>query len=227
MKISEKGAQLIADFEGFRAHPYRDAVGVWTIGYGSTKGVGPNTNPVTRTQALKRMMDEVDATYGAAVDKLNTSARLSLNQNQFDALTSFVYNVGPGGIGPDTTVGKRLRAHDFDGAADALLMWNKAGGRVLAGLTRRRSAERALFLSKPTEGLEGYTDSEKRWIREYDRLLHENRDVDRRRVLRRVMKEQRQRIWRAAQSKAKGGDGQGWEHMNRRARYKSLKARSD
>jgi lysozyme len=142
MKLSHNGAKLIEAFEGFRANPYRDSVGVWTIGYGSTKNVGPHTPPVTRTEAEARMMREVDVTYGAAVNGL----KLPLNQNQFDALVSFVYNVGPGGVSPTTTVGKRLRAHDWHGAADALLAWDKAGGRPLAGLTRRRHAERDLFL---------------------------------------------------------------------------------
>lgn len=87
-------------------------------------------------------MREVDATYGAAVNAL----RLPLNQNQFDALVSFVYNVGPGGVAPSTQVGKHLRAHDWKAAADALLAWDKAGGHALPGLTRRRQAERALFL---------------------------------------------------------------------------------
>lgn len=142
MKLSRNGARLIESFEGFSSRAYRDPIGIWTIGFGSTAGVGPNTPPMTRAQAEARMMREVDAHYGAAVNGL----KLPLNQNQFDALVSFVYNVGPGGVAPTTTVGKRLRAHDFKGAADALLAWDKAGGRPLAGLTRRRKAERALFL---------------------------------------------------------------------------------
>jgi lysozyme len=142
VKLSHNGARLIESFEGFRSAPYRDAVGVWTIGFGSTRNVGPHTPPVTRQQAEARMMREIDESYGASVNAL----KLPLNQNQFDALVSFVYNVGPGGIGPNTTVGKRLRARDWHAAADALLAWDKAGGRPLAGLTRRRHAERALFL---------------------------------------------------------------------------------
>jgi hypothetical protein len=88
------------------------------------------------------MMREVDQSYGAAVNAL----RLPFNQNQFDALVSFTYNVGTGGIGANTKVGQFLRAHQYGAAADALLAWDKAGGRPLAGLTRRRHAERALFL---------------------------------------------------------------------------------
>lgn len=220
MKLSPAGTALIAEFEGFRSRPYRDAVGVWTIGYGSTKGVGPHSPPVTRAQAASRLMREVDATYGAAVNALG----VPLNQHQFDALTSFTYNVGPGGVAASTQVGKRLRARDWRGAADALLAWDKAGGRTLAGLTRRRQAERALFLTATIDPLAGYTPAEKRWIREYDQLKRSN--PQRRAVLRRVMGEQRKRIWRAAQPKSRGGDGRGWQHAQRRERYDSLLARS-
>jgi lysozyme len=226
MKLSKRGAALIAEFEGFRSAPYRDAVGVWTIGYGSTRGVGPNTPPVTREQALARMMREIDETYGAAVNALG----VPLNQNQFDALVSFVYNVGPGGISPTTTVGKRLRARDMRGAADALLAWNKAGGRVLPGLTRRRHAERALFLEPvtPTGPAAWLTPVELRRVRELDairagaRPAHPNREA----VLVRLLTLARKNIWRAAQPKTRGGDGRGWDYAHRRKRYNSLLART-
>jgi hypothetical protein len=73
---------------------------------------------------------------------------------------------------------------------------------------------------------ESYTDGELRWIGEYDRLLRGKREPQRRRVLRRVMKGQRKRIWRAAQPRSEGGDGRGWTYANRRARYRSLLART-
>lgn len=142
MRLSDNGARLIAEFEGFRSRPYRDAVGVWTIGYGSTRGVGPNTPAISKTQALGRLKAEVTSTYGRAVDRL----RLPLNQNQYDALCSFTYNLGPGILGPDRTIGRLLRQKRFKDAADAMLLYDKAGGRRLEGLTRRRRAERALFL---------------------------------------------------------------------------------
>lgn len=215
MRLSRSGAELIAGFEGFSAKPYRDPVGVWTIGYGSTKGVGPNTPPVTREQALARMMREIDETYAPAVRHLG----LSLNQNQFDALVSFVYNVGPGGVASSTRVGRHLRAREWRAAADALLAWNKAGGRELPGLTRRRREERELFLKPVPRSLAGYTPAEIRWIREYDRLMKSGADPRRVSVLRYVMRVQRKRIWRAAQVS-------GWERANRTARYRSLLARS-
>lgn len=223
MKLSERGSELIESFEGFRSNPYTDAVGVWTIGFGSTRGVGPNT-PVSREQARARLMREVDATYGAAINAL----KLGLNQNQFDALTSFVYNVGTGGVGPDTRVGRALRDGDHSAAADALLAWDKAGGRRLAGLTRRRQAERALFLRPARDPFVGYSPAEKRWIGEYDQLRRRGDAVARARmkVLVSVMTRQRKRIWRLAQAQAKGGDGHGWDHGRRRTRYHSLLVRT-
>jgi lysozyme len=143
VNLSPTGANLITEFEGFRPRPYRDAVGVWTIGYGSTAGVGPNTPPITEQQARDRLMREVDAQYGRAINALG----VPLTQNQFDALVSFVYNVGPGGVAASTGVGRALRARNYQQAADELLKWDKAGGRTLAGLTRRRQAERKLFLT--------------------------------------------------------------------------------
>jgi lysozyme len=209
MQLSTDGAHLIESFEGFSRLPYRDPVGVATIGFGSTKGVTMNTKPMTRPQAERRMMREIDASYGAAINALG----LPLNQNQFDALVSFVYNVGPGGVGSNTGVGKALRAHDWQSAANHLLEWDKAGGRALSGLTRRRLAERALFL-KTENRWKGYTASEMRWIREIDR----HPPLRRRLVLRACMRAQALRIRRAA--KKSGWTGE------RRARVKSLEARS-
>lgn len=91
---------------------------------------------------------------------------------------------------------------------------------VGASRARLRRLRRAL------DRWEGYTGAELRWIGEYDRLLRANRDLQRRRVLRRVMKAQRKRIWRAAQPRSRGGDGRGWTYRDRRARYRSLLART-
>jgi hypothetical protein len=88
------------------------------------------------------------------------------------------------------------------------------------------SRARLRRLRRELDRWEGYTDAELRWIGEYDRLLRARRDVARRRVLRRVMEAQRKRIWRAAQPKSRGGDDRGWRYRNRRARYKSLLART-
>jgi lysozyme len=223
VKVSDAGVALIKEFEGFPfgGKPYRDCVGVWTIGYGHTEAVGPDSQRLTQQQASELLAADLDKKYAPSVDAVG----VALSQHQFDALVSFVYNCGGGAVGTQTGVGKSLRAREFNAAADHLLEWNKGGGHVIAGLTRRRHAERAMFLQKD-DPLEGYTDNEKHWIREYDRLLREHKNEPRRRELRQDMAQQRKAIWRGAQPKAKGGDGQGWDHAHRRARYASLLART-
>ena len=208
MRLSDRGARLIADFEGFRSCPYRDAVGVWTIGYGSTKGVGPNSPCLTRTQALARMKREVGATYGRAVNDVG----VKLNQNQFDALVSFVYNVGPGGVASTTGVGAALRRKDWNRAADELLKWDKAGGRTLEGLSRRRRAERKLFLTRPPVP---YTALERRELKRLKSGSARERDVARARLV-----EQARDIQRAAR-----GERDGWAKRDRGRRYKGIRAR--
>jgi lysozyme len=220
MNLSEHGAAMLVEYEGFSARPYRDSAGVWTVGFGSTRGVGPDTPAVTRDQALQRMRREVDEVYGLAVNDL----ALPLTQHRFDALAVFAYNVGVGALSADARVGRRLRARDWRGAARAMLDWDKARdpktGRLvrLEGLARRRRAEAALLLEPQAGPLEGYTPSEARWIREYDRLVRDGRGQARRAELRAAMRAQRKRVWRAAQSG-------GWT-PNRLRRYASLLARS-
>jgi len=223
MKISPAGVSLIKEFEGFPngGRPYKDIVGVWTIGYGHTEGVGPNSRRLTEAQASALLAQDLDSKYGPYVGALG----VPLSQPQFDALVSFVYNVGPGGIAASTHVGQALRAKNWKAAADGLLAWDKAGGVSVPGLTRRRQAERALFLSTP-DPLPGYRADESGWIREYDQLRRSGQNPGRRAQLRALMAERRKAIWRAAQPKAAGGDGGGWNANARRARYASLLART-
>jgi len=223
MKVGEAGVTLIKQFEGFPfgGRPYQDIVGVWTIGYGHTAGVGPRSARLTIDEASELLREDLDKRYAPPV----AGVGVSLQPHQFDAIVSFVYNCGPGAITTETRVGRELRAQEWKAAGDALLAWNKAGGKPVAGLTRRRQAERALFLADD-DPFEGYSDAERRWIREYDRLLRDGSDPSRRAVLRRVMTEQRKKVWLAARPKEKGGDGAGWEAHHRRARYASLLART-
>lgn len=146
--LSEHGARFICDFEGFSPRPYRDPVGVWTIGYGSTENVGPNTPAVTRQQALARLRREVNEQYAPPVLRAARHAKRTLTQNQADALISAVYNLGPGVLHPSRSLGAALRKRVGwrKATADALLLYDRAGGKRLPGLTRRRKAERALFL---------------------------------------------------------------------------------
>jgi lysozyme len=142
---SRHGVEFIAQHEGFRSHPYNDGTGVWTIGYGETNGIGPNTPPWTQEQAFEDLQKRVYHTYFPPIKQACEAAGLSLNQHQVDALTSLVYNVGPGILGPTHTMGQEIRAKNIRGMADAFLLYDMAGGKPI--LKPRREQERALFLS--------------------------------------------------------------------------------
>lgn len=142
MKLSGRGTRFVADFEGFRAHAYRDAVGVWTIGYGHTSGVRPGMS-VTRGEALRLLQHDAHT----AANAVRRHVRVPINQYEFDALVSLTYNIGVGGFASSTVLRELNRGHRYR-AGLAFLMWNKGGGRVLLGLSRRRRAERGMFRGK-------------------------------------------------------------------------------
>jgi GH24 family phage-related lysozyme (muramidase) len=213
MKLSDRGANLIANFEGFRSCPYKDAVGVWTIGYGSTKGVGPNANCISKAQALERMKREVDATYGKAVNDLPVID--DLTQNQFDALASFVYNLGPGAINSKTGIGQALRRKQWNRAADEMLEWDKAGGRVLAGLKRRRREERELFLEKEEPDPIKWSDDERYLVRLINDPSVSKERKDRAKV---TLRKHAATIQKRAQSERNG-----WEQYDRGRRYRGIR----
>ncbi|MDX2211650.1 MAG: lysozyme [Oculatellaceae cyanobacterium bins.114] len=139
--INAKGLQLLKNFEGLSLTAYKDAVGIWTIGYGTTSGVKPGQK-ITQAQAEEFLKRDLQR-FEAAVDRL---VKVPLNSNQFSALVVFTYNAGERALATSTLL-KLLNQGHYQAAADQLLRWNRAGGQVLAGLTRRRQAERALFLS--------------------------------------------------------------------------------
>ena len=141
MKISSAGLNIIKEFEGFRANAYRDPVGVWTIGYGTIRGVKPG-DVVSRAEAERRLRQEL-VEYERAVERATGG---NATQPQFDALVSFAYNVGVKGMAGSTVI-KRHNSGDHQAAARAFGLWNKAGGKVWPGLTRRRAAEAALYLT--------------------------------------------------------------------------------
>lgn len=143
MKVSLAGRELIKEFEGFRNAAYQDVVGVWTIGYGFTEGVKPGQR-MTLGQASARLATEL-ARYESAV---LAACKVPPNQNQFDALCSLAWNIGTGAIARSSVIKAHNRG-DFQSAARAFGLWNKAGGKEWPGLTRRRAAEAALYL-KPT-----------------------------------------------------------------------------
>lgn len=142
-RLSQRGVEFIAGFEGFVDHVYRDAVGIPTIGFGHVVRNGEHFATITRAQGLQLLAD--DAHLATAAVLIATRPR-SLSQGQLDALTSFVYNVGAGAFRSSTLL-RKLNAGDSKGAADEFLKWDRAGGRELAGLKTRRLAERRLFLS--------------------------------------------------------------------------------
>ena len=146
LHVSARGRALIKQFEGFRADSYQDVVGVWTIGYGFTSGVQPGQH-MTAQQAEARLITELLGYEQAVL----SACTLEPNQNQLDAMCSLAWNIGIAGFLRSTV----LRAHnrgDFQSASRAFGLWNKAGGREWAGLTRRRAAEAALYL-EPAPGL--------------------------------------------------------------------------
>lgn len=141
MKISEAGLDLIKSHEGFRSDAYLCPAGIWTIGYGHTGDVEEGQS-VTEEEAEELLLQDV----AFAENAVNSLVEVELSQQMFDALVCFVYNVGIGAFEQSTLL-RLLNQGQMEEAAEQFLRWNKAGGKELAGLTRRREAERALFLS--------------------------------------------------------------------------------
>lgn len=139
MRTSEKGKQLIKDFEGFRANAYKCPADVWTIGYGTTKDVQEG-DVVTREEA--ELLLEADLVEFEQAVRSNT--KVELTQEMFDALVCFTYNIGPTNFRKSTLL-KLLNEGKYELAAQQFQRWNKAGGKILPGLTRRRLAEKELF----------------------------------------------------------------------------------
>lgn len=141
-KINQAGLDLIKQFEGLRLEAYVCPAGVLTIGYGTTSGVKKGDR-ITAEQAEALLRKDVEKFEKA----VNAAVTVPLNGNQFSALVSFTYNLGAGALQKSTLL-KLLNQGNYDAAAQEFLKWNKAGGKVLTGLVRRREAERTLFLKK-------------------------------------------------------------------------------
>ena len=139
MNIGQKGIDLIKHFEGCELNAYKCPAGVWTIGYGHIKGVSEGMS-ITQEQAEQMLLDELKE-YENYINEL---VIVNLSQNQFDALVSWVYNLGPANLQSSTLL-KVLNSGDYSGVPAQIERWNKAGGKVLEGLIRRREAESALF----------------------------------------------------------------------------------
>lgn len=139
MKTSQSGLDLIKKYEGCRLTAYKCPAGVWTIGYGHTKGVKKGQK-ISQKQAKVFLREDVKVFENG----VNKYVSVALNQNQFDALVSFCYNCGLEAF-KNSTLRKKLNAKDYTGASNEFLRWDKSGGVVLKGLKRRRNDEKALF----------------------------------------------------------------------------------
>ncbi|MGF6476608.1 lysozyme [Pantoea dispersa] len=141
MQTSNNGINLIKRFEGLRLEAYRDSVGIPTIGYGHTHGVKMG-DVITGAQADAFLREDLQV----AELTINTNVKVKLTQGQFDALASFVFNLGSGNFVKSTLL-KKLNTGDYAGAADEFGKWVNAGGKKLPGLVKRRAAEREVFLT--------------------------------------------------------------------------------
>ena len=139
MNLGYEGTKLLKFFEGCKLTAYQDSVGVWTIGYGHTKGVLEGMT-ITQEGAEQLLQTELEE-YEGYIEKYVT---VPLTQNQFDALVCWVYNLGPTNF-KNSTLLKELNSGNYTAAGKEITRWNKAGGKVLAGLVKRREAEAKLF----------------------------------------------------------------------------------
>lgn len=142
LRYSKAGEELTARFEGCKLTAYQDSKGVWTLGYGHTLGVHEGMT-CTQEQALAWLAQDM----GWACAVVKRLVRVPLLQNEFDALVDFVFNVGSGNFAASTML-KLLNQGDFGGAAAEFERWDQAGDVELAGLLRRRTAEKGEFLGK-------------------------------------------------------------------------------
>jgi lysozyme len=144
--LNDASLNLIKKWEGFRAKAYQDSVGVWTIGYGTTVNAGVGIDPkpgmcITEDQAIGYL----DVTVTKFASNVTKVLKKPANANEFGAMVSLAYNIGPGAFSRSSVL-RLFNSGNKKEAADAFLLWNKAGGKVLRGLTNRRNDERALFL---------------------------------------------------------------------------------
>lgn len=150
MKTGEKGIALIKKFEGFAARPYKDPIGIPTIGYGVIRypngaSVTMADAPLSEKQASDMLALLLAQTYEKDVRRL---VKQPLAQNQFDALVSFTYNLGGTNLSRSTLLKKINISPNDPTIAAEFVKWNRAGGKVLAGLTRRRKEEAELYFAR-------------------------------------------------------------------------------
>jgi len=145
MKISQEGISLIKKFEGCEYNAYKCAADVLTIGYGHTKGVKEG-DLVTQQEAENLLTKDLEGFEESVIEAVD----MPMSQHQFDALVSWTFNLGPSNLNSSTML-KVLNKGDYEDVPAQIKRWNKAGGKVLEGLTRRREAEALLFEGKEWE----------------------------------------------------------------------------
>ena len=145
-KISNKGLELIKEFEGFSSVAYLCPAKIPTIGYGNTFWEDGRKvrlgEQISKTKALELLEFVANKDFASKIYPL---IKVEVNQNQFDAMVSLTYNIGVGAFSSSTLL-RKVNAKDFIGASNEFLKWDKAGGKPLSGLTRRRQREKELFL---------------------------------------------------------------------------------
>ena len=163
MRINKAGIDLIKEFEGLRLEAYKCPAGVWTIGYGTTGRAGVGIKPaagmvITQAEA-EWYLEQAVAKFAAGVEAVITAP---VDENEFASMTSLAYNIGLSGFRKSSAL-RHFNAGDKAKAAAAIKLWNKAGGKVLTGLVRRREAEVELFWTpvpvEPAEPPQGRTSA--------------------------------------------------------------------
>lgn len=139
----QKAVELIKQFEGFKPEAYKCPAGIWTIGYGWTHGVKEGDS-ITKSEATELLQKEVYTIAEQIKKVLGDDAFNNLTENQVSALIDFVYNLGIGNF-RSSTLCRYIKSGELEKAGDEFMKWNKAGGKVFEGLTRRREAERELW----------------------------------------------------------------------------------
>ena len=146
--INEHGIEMVKSFEGISLKPYLCPANVWTVGYGATVSrptggpIDPDMEAISEDEAEALLIRDLESSERWVRCLIKTA----LTENQYSALVSFTFNVGAGAL-QRSTLRMKLNRGEYQNAADEFPKWRMAGGRVLAGLVRRRAAERALFLS--------------------------------------------------------------------------------
>ena len=139
MQISTEGISLIKKFEGCELESYQCAAGVWTIGFGSTHNIEEGMN-ISKDRAEELLLEDIAEFEESVLESVD----MPMSQHQFDALVSWTFNLGPSNLKASTML-KVLNKGDYEDVPEQIKRWNKAGGKVLDGLIRRREAEALLF----------------------------------------------------------------------------------